>query len=115
MINGHGYPTPHYRRACHKASNLVHVCDVYDALRTKRPYRDAWEAERVLTYLEERSGTEFEPYSATAFITLMRRVEGGIQRSLMPPANGAEPPAAPAGNKADAAAAAPTAADKAAP
>jgi putative nucleotidyltransferase with HDIG domain len=101
MINGHGYPTPHYRRACHKASNLVHVCDVYDALRTKRPYRDAWEAERVLTYIEERSGTEFEPTAATAFVTLMRKVEGGIQRSLMPPAaNGADPAAVAPENKA---------------
>ena len=72
MINGHGYPVHHYRRDCHKASKLVHVCDVYDALRTRRPYRDAWEAERVLTYLEERAGTEFEPEAATAFVTLMR-------------------------------------------
>jgi putative nucleotidyltransferase with HDIG domain len=101
MINGNGYPTHHYRRDCHKASNLVHVCDVYDALRTKRPYRDAWEAERVLTYIEERSGTEFEPEAATAFVTLMRKVEGGIQRSSMPPANGAEPTASPAENKPD--------------
>ena len=112
MINGHGYPTPHYRRACHKASNLVHVCDVYDALRTKRPYRDAWEAERVITYIEERSGTEFEPTAATAFVTLMRKVEGGIQRSLMPPANGVEPGAAPPGNKPDAATGAPPTTDK---
>jgi putative nucleotidyltransferase with HDIG domain len=91
MINGHGYPTYHYRRDCHKASKLVHVCDVFDALRTRRPYRDAWEQERVLTYIEERAGTEFEPESATAFVTLMRKVDAGIQRSPMPPANGAAP------------------------
>jgi len=91
MINGHGYPTQHYRRDCHKASKLVHVCDVYDALRTRRPYRDAWEQERVLVYLEERAGTEFEPESAIAFVKMMRKVASGIQRSPMPPANGAEP------------------------
>jgi putative nucleotidyltransferase with HDIG domain len=104
MINGHGYPTHHYRRDCHKASNLVHVCDVYDALRTKRPYRDAWEAERVITYMEERSGTEFEPEAATAFVTLMRKLEGGIQRSSMPPANGSGPAASPTENKSNPAA-----------
>jgi putative nucleotidyltransferase with HDIG domain len=81
MINGQGYPTRHYQRACHKASNLVHVCDVYDALRTKRPYRDAWEAQRVLTYIEERAGTEFEPEIATAFVKMMRTLESGIQLS----------------------------------
>ena len=89
MINGHGYPTRHYPRDCHKASNLVHVCDVYDALRTKRPYRDSWESERVLGYIEERTGTEFEPAAATAFVQMMRKVEGGIQLSPMGQANGA--------------------------
>lgn len=91
MINGHGYPSCHYRRDCHKASKLVHVCDVYDALRTKRPYRDAWEAERVLTYIEERAGTEFEPEAANAFVRMMRKAEKGIQLSPLPPENGTLP------------------------
>src|SRR6266513_2577207 len=86
MINGQGYPTHHYHRDCHKASKLVHVCDVYDALRTRRPYRDAWESERVLTYLEERAGTEFEPEAANAFVRMMRKAEKGIQLSPMPEA-----------------------------
>jgi len=90
MINGHGYPTRHYHRDCHKASNLVHVCDVYDALRTKRPYRDSWESERVLTYIEERAGTEFEPAAASAFVRMMR-VEGGVQLSSIAPPNGEKP------------------------
>src|SRR6266480_3045464 len=86
MINGHGYPTRHYHRECHKASNLVHVCDVYDALRTKRPYRDSWESERVLAYIEERAGTEFEPAAAATFVRMMRKVEGGVQLSSIPEA-----------------------------
>ncbi|MFN2637126.1 MAG: HD-GYP domain-containing protein, partial [Gemmatimonadaceae bacterium] len=102
MINGHGYPSCHYHRDCHKASKLVHVCDVYDALRTRRPYRDAWEAERVLTYIEERAGTEFEPEAATAFVKMMRKMENGIQLSPMgatnghPPAPAQEPSSVPA-------------------
>ena len=92
MINGHGYPTRHYPRECHKASNLVHVCDVYDALRTKRPYRDSWESERVLGYIEERTGTEFEPAAASAFVKMMRKVEGGIQLSAIAATNGTAAP-----------------------
>src|SRR5437773_11311612 len=38
MLNGDGYPTFQFRRDCHEGSKLVHVCDVYDALRTHRPY-----------------------------------------------------------------------------
>src|SRR5579859_1770917 len=34
MVNGGGYPKFDYPRECHQASKLVHVCDVYDALRT---------------------------------------------------------------------------------
>lgn len=75
MINGQGYPQLQYCRSCHSASHLVHVCDVYDALRTKRPYRDAWESERTLTYIEERAGTEFEPEVARAFVGMMRHWE----------------------------------------
>lgn len=113
MINGHGYPTHHFRRDCHKASKLVHVCDVYDALRTRRPYRDAWEGERVLIYLEERAGTEFEPEAVGAFVKLMRKVDSSIQRSPMPPVNGAVPDAPPGGNKGDSPPASPSTPPKA--
>ena len=92
MINGHGYPKVHYPRDCHKASKLIHVCDVYDALRTRRPYREAWESNRVLEYIEERAGTEFEPEAARSFINMMRKVESGIQVSPIPtPAEESEP------------------------
>ena len=75
MINGGGYPDRHYRCDCHKASALVHVCDVYDALRTKRPYRDAWEPGATLTYIERGIGTEFDPDVAKAFIAMMGKWE----------------------------------------
>jgi putative nucleotidyltransferase with HDIG domain len=75
MLNGGGYPSLHYGRECHRASRLVHVCDVYDALRTRRPYRDAWESERALSYIESRAGTEFDPDVAAAFCSMMRRLD----------------------------------------
>jgi putative nucleotidyltransferase with HDIG domain len=81
MINGGGYPTCHYHRDCHKASKLVHVCDVFDALRTNRPYRAAWELDRVLGYIDERSGMEFDPDIVKAFVPMMRALEGRVQVS----------------------------------
>ena len=71
MIDGGGYPSLRYPRDCHFASKLVHVCDVYDALRTKRPYRDPWPAKKVLAYIEEKSGSEFDAALANAFMTMM--------------------------------------------
>lgn len=72
-LDGSGYPDLTYPRACHQASDLVHVCDVFDALRTDRPYRDAWPMEKVLDYLEEGGGSEFDPDLALAFVQLMRQ------------------------------------------
>ena len=80
MINGGGYPTMRYARQCHHGSKLVHVCDVYDALRTNRPYRDAWLADKVLAYMEERSGVEFEGEVAHAFAAMMREWEPRVAR-----------------------------------
>ncbi len=78
MLNGLGYPQLRFRRTCHEASNLVHVCDVYDALRTTRPYREAWPVERVLPYLEGRAGLEFDPTYVNAFITMMNKWESQV-------------------------------------
>jgi putative two-component system response regulator len=94
MINGTGYPSLSYPRACHHASRLVHVCDVYDALRTRRPYRDAWDFERVLTYLNERAGLEFDTELVAVFIRMMRQWEPQVavlsdERSAVPTAAGA--------------------------
>lgn len=97
MINGGGYPTLHYARDCHQASKLVHVCDVYDALRTKRPYRDAWSFDKTLGYLEERSGLEFDRELCASFTRMMRQWEPQVtvladQRAPLTPA--AQPPPA---------------------
>ncbi|HEX6964794.1 MAG TPA: HD domain-containing phosphohydrolase [Gemmatimonadaceae bacterium] len=75
MIDGTGYPRLYFRRDCHYASRVVHVCDVFDALRTDRPYRAAWETERALAYIEERSGVEFDVEIARTFVAMMRRLE----------------------------------------
>jgi putative nucleotidyltransferase with HDIG domain len=74
LIDGGGYPARWQNRRCHPASALVHVCDVYDALRTTRPYRDPWDSERALRYIEEHAGTQFDPDVVTAFSAMMRRV-----------------------------------------
>ena len=89
MLSGGGYPTLRYPRDCHYASKVVHVCDVYDALCTDRPYRPAWTSERALGYLAERSGLEFDPELVDVFTRMIRDWE---QRRM--PMNGAAAPAA---------------------
>jgi HD-GYP domain-containing protein (c-di-GMP phosphodiesterase class II) len=52
---------------------------VFDALRTNRPYREAWESEKVLAYLTERAGTEFDPDLVQAFIRMLRQGEAEVK------------------------------------
>ena len=75
MIDGGGYPTMKFRRDCHYASKIVHICDVYDALRTKRPYRDAWSSGRVLAYVFEKANIEFDKDLAYSFVDMMEKFE----------------------------------------
>jgi putative nucleotidyltransferase with HDIG domain len=99
MIDGGGYPCVHYPRECHFASRLVHVCDVFDALHTDRPYRAAWDAERALRYIEERAGSEFDAEIARTFAAMMRRYAERVtvvqDEGALPSAEGV-PSAAPA-------------------
>jgi putative nucleotidyltransferase with HDIG domain len=73
MLDGGGYPSLHDARGAQYASRLVHICDVYDALRTNRPYRHAWDSERAIAYIESRAGAEFDPAIARSFIAMMRK------------------------------------------
>ncbi|HEU5357684.1 MAG TPA: rod shape-determining protein, partial [Gemmatimonadales bacterium] len=56
------------------------ICDFYDALRTNRPYRGAWESDKVLAYIEAGLGREFDADAGHAFVEMMR--EWG-QRSVV--------------------------------
>lgn len=70
--DGAGYPTLHFPRDPHYVSRLVHLCDVYDALCTRRPYRDALSSEVALHLIEEESGTSFDPELTIAFVRMIR-------------------------------------------
>lgn len=85
MINGGGYPHLPDVRGAQYASRLVHVCDVYDALRTRRPYRDAWSSQQALSYIESRAGLEFDPTIARAFVTMIRRWDRRVAQMVALP------------------------------
>lgn len=70
-----GYPHFAFPRTCHYASRLVHVCDLYDALSTDRPYRSAWPRERTLAMLQQQAGIEVDPELVQAFVRLVARAE----------------------------------------
>jgi putative two-component system response regulator len=60
-IDGKGYPLGVNYKEIPFYVNIVSVCDVFDALTEKRPYRDQIPLEKVLSILEEESGKAFYP------------------------------------------------------
>jgi putative nucleotidyltransferase with HDIG domain len=59
--DGSGYPKESSKRQLHPVSYMTQIADVYDALRTYRPYRDSLDIKTTLSIMEKGRGTEFEP------------------------------------------------------
>lgn len=68
--DGTGYPDGLRGEAIPRAARIFAVVDVWDALRSDRPYRKAWETEKVLDYLKERQNTQFDTEVVKAFLGL---------------------------------------------
>jgi GAF domain-containing protein len=69
--DGSGYPLGTKGRQIPQAARIFSVVDVYDALRSNRPYRDGWPEEQVIDYIKERSGVSFDPEIIDAFLDMM--------------------------------------------
>ena len=59
--DGSGYPKESSKRQLHPVSYMTQIADVYDALRTYRPYRESLDIKTTLSIMEKGRGTEFEP------------------------------------------------------
>ena len=75
--NGTGYPRGLKGEQIPLAARIFAVVDVWDALCSDRPYRPAWSREKVVTYLREQSGKQFDPQVLDEFLSLLRS-EGKI-------------------------------------
>ena len=53
-------------------ARLFTVVDVWDALRSDRPYRKAWTKEKTLDHIKSLSGTHFDPQAVEYFLELIK-------------------------------------------
>jgi HD-GYP domain-containing protein (c-di-GMP phosphodiesterase class II) len=72
--DGTGYPQGLAREDIPLSARLFAVVDVWDALRSDRPYRSSWPEEKVLAHISSLSGTHFDPRAVDAFIEMRRTV-----------------------------------------
>ncbi len=76
-LDGSGYPDGATQLSLE--TRVLAVCDVYDALRSERVYREAWTHERALGLLREEAGTAFD---ARCVAALERVLLGEAQAAL---------------------------------
>jgi len=67
-LDGSGYPNLGRGRYPHLASQIVHIADIFDALRTNRPYRAAMSVEKVKEILTDGAGRSFDGVLLDVFL-----------------------------------------------
>lgn len=66
--DGSGYPTGLKGEEIPLEGRIAAVCDVFDALLSKRHYKDAWSDEAAQEYLRSRRGRDFDPQVVDALL-----------------------------------------------
>ena len=59
--DGTGYPNQLKGEAMPIEVRIVALADVFDALTSKRPYKEAWSVEKTMDYIRSQSGKHFDP------------------------------------------------------
>ncbi|HDD55359.1 MAG TPA: HD-GYP domain-containing protein, partial [Chloroflexi bacterium] len=69
--DGSGYPEGLKGKEIPLAARIFAVVDVWDALRSDRPYREAWPDEKALEHIKEESGKHFDPRVVEVFLEIL--------------------------------------------
>jgi CHASE2 domain-containing sensor protein len=72
--DGGGYPLGLRGEEIPLAGRICAICDVFDALLSARPYKDAWPIDRALPEIERLAGTQFDPGLVEAFLPIAREL-----------------------------------------
>ena len=72
--DGSGYPKGLAGEDIPMAGRIVAIADVFDALTSVRPYKESWTVEDAVTYLQEKSGTQFDPKLVPLFVESIDKV-----------------------------------------
>lgn len=69
--DGTGYPRGLREEQIPLSARIFAIVDVWDALRSDRPYRASWSVEKTREHIIEGSGTHFDPQVVEAFLSLL--------------------------------------------
>ncbi|KAF0109572.1 MAG: putative PAS/PAC sensor protein [Chloroflexi bacterium] len=72
--DGSGYPRGLKGEEIPLAARLFAVVDVWDALRSDRPYREAWPEDKVIEHIKAGSGSHFDPKVVEIFLKTIEQI-----------------------------------------
>lgn len=73
-FDGTGYPKGLKGDDIPIFGRIVSIADVFDALTTKRPYKDAWPFEKAVDFITEERGKHFDPVFVDLFIENLSKI-----------------------------------------
>jgi len=71
--DGHGYPEGKAGDDIPLSARLMAVADVYDALITRRVYKEPMSHDQVVAYIEAKRSTDFDPDITDAFVQMQAK------------------------------------------
>lgn len=78
--DGTGYPRGLKGEQIPLAARIFAVADVWDALRSDRPYRRAWDLDEVCAYMRGQAGKHFDPTVVEEFLRVGMEMPAGRQK-----------------------------------
>lgn len=69
--DGSGYPLGLKGEEIPLVARIFSIADVFDALTSNRPYRQAWSVKKTLDFLQTQSGRHFDPKIVDAFLAMI--------------------------------------------
>ncbi len=74
-FEGGGYPDGIAGQRIPLEARILTACDVFDALTSRRAYREPWPEQRALSLLRDESGTSFDPACVAALLAVLGQGE----------------------------------------
>lgn len=86
--DGTGYPHGLCGEAIPLPGRIVCLVDVFDALTSDRPYKNAWTVEEAAAVIKKDSGSHFDPHLASVFLEHISEIKAIHDRYVEEPAAG---------------------------
>ena len=80
--DGKGYPSGKAGEDIPLSARIMAVADVFDALVSRRSYKDPFPFEKAMSIIEEGAGTQFDPTLAKIFVESADEVRNIVQKQL---------------------------------